>query len=43
MIGIACPLSISGTVEDLRSAWALGIGEKNRYGFGCLGHAGKLV
>ena len=43
VIGMACPLSISGTVEDLRSAWALGIGEKNRYGFGCLGHAGKLV
>jgi hypothetical protein len=43
VIAMACPLSISGTVEDLRSAWALGIGEKNRYGFGCLGHAGKLV
>ena len=42
VIGTMCPLSISGTLEDLRSAWALGIGEKNRYGFGCIGHAGGL-
>ena len=41
VIGTMCPLSISGSAEDLRSAWALGIGEKNRYGFGCIGHAGK--
>ena len=43
VIGTMCPLSLSGSAEDLRSAWALGIGEKNRYGFGCIGHAGNLV
>ena len=43
VIGMMCPLSISGRLEDLRSAWALGIGEKNRYGFGCIGHAGRLT
>ena len=43
VIGTVCPLSISGQFEDLRSAWALGIGEKNRYGFGCIGHARGLV
>lgn len=42
VIGMMCPLSISGSAEDLGSAWALGIGEKNRYGFGCIGHAGRL-
>lgn len=40
VIGTMCPLSIRGRLEDLRSAWALGIGEKNRYGFGCIGFAG---
>ena len=40
VIGMMCPLAIRGSLEDLRSAWALGIGEKNRYGFGCIGHAG---
>ena len=40
VIGTMCPLCISGHINDLRSAWALGIGEKNRYGFGCIGHAG---
>ena len=43
VIGMMCPLSISGRLADLRSAWALGIGEKNRYGFGCIGHAGGVV
>ena len=43
VIGTMCPLSISGSADDLRSAWALGIGEKNRYGFGCIGHAGKRL
>ena len=43
VIGTMCPLSISGRIKDLRSAWALGIGEKNRYGFGCIGHAGRLT
>ena len=41
VIGMMCPLFISGPIEDLRVAWALGIGEKNRYGFGCIGYAGK--
>lgn len=40
VIGMMCPLLISGRLNDLHSAWALGIGEKNRYGFGCIGHAG---
>ena len=40
VIGTMCPLMITGREADLRSAWALGIGEKNRYGFGCIGHAG---
>lgn len=40
VIGTMCPLSIRGRLEDLHSAWALGIGEKNRYGFGCIGFAG---
>lgn len=43
VIGMLCPLSIGGRLEDLRSAWALGIGEKNRYGFGCIGHAGAFI
>ena len=41
VIGMMCPLLISGLLEDLRSAWVLGIGEKNRYGFGCIGYAGS--
>ena len=43
VIGTMCPLSITGCIEDLRSAWSLGIGEKNRYGFGCIGYAGRLI
>jgi len=43
VIGTLCPLSIRGRIEDLRSAWALGIGEKNRYGFGCIGYAGRFA
>jgi CRISPR/Cas system endoribonuclease Cas6 (RAMP superfamily) len=43
VIGVMCPLLISGPLDDLRSAWVLGIGEKNRYGFGCIGHAGGVV
>ena len=43
VIGMMCPLVITGPLEDLRSAWALGIGEKNRYGFGCIGYAGAPV
>lgn len=41
VIGTMCPLTISGRVEDLCSAWTLGIGEKNRYGFGCIGSTGQ--
>ena len=40
VIGTMCPLILRGTVEDLQAAWELGIGEKNRYGFGCIGYAG---
>ncbi len=43
VIGMMCPLTISGRAEDLGSAWALGIGEKNRYGFGCIGRAGGVL
>ncbi len=43
VIGTMCPLTISGRVEDLNSAWSLGIGEKNRYGFGCIGYVGGLA
>ena len=43
VVGTMCPLSISGRIQDLRSAWVLGIGEKNRYGFGCIGYAGALA
>ena len=37
VVGMMCPLVLTGRPADLRSAWALGIGEKNRYGFGCIG------
>lgn len=43
VIGTMCPLTLSGRIEDLNSAWSLGIGEKNRYGFGCIGYAGGLA
>ena len=43
VIGTMCPLTLSGRLEDLNSAWSLGIGEKNRYGFGCIGYAGGLA
>ena len=36
VIGMTFPMIIRGSLEDLRSAWNLGIGEKNRYGFGCI-------
>ncbi len=36
VIGMKFPMIIRGSVEDLQSAWNLGIGEKNRYGFGCI-------
>ncbi|WP_006788287.1 CRISPR-associated endoribonuclease Cas6 [Thiorhodospira sibirica] len=37
VIGLAAPLLLEGSVEDLRFAWYAGVGEKNRNGFGCLG------
>ena len=40
VIGVMCPLTLRGAIGDLRAAWQLGIGEKNRYGFGCIGYAG---
>ena len=43
VIGMMSPLAITGRLEDLSSAWSLGIGEKNRYGFGCIGHVGARV
>lgn len=43
VIGTMCPLTLSGRIKDLNSAWSLGIGEKNRYGFGCIGYARGLV
>ena len=43
VIGTMCPLTLNGRIEDLNSAWSLGIGEKNRCGFGCIGHAGGLA
>lgn len=36
VIGMRFPMIIRGPVEDIKSAWSLGIGEKNRYGFGCI-------
>lgn len=36
VIGMTFPMIIRGPIEDLQSAWSLGIGEKNRYGFGCI-------
>jgi len=38
VIGMMCPMIIRGPIADVKSAWNLGIGEKNRYGFGCIGH-----
>ena len=43
VLGMVCPMTISGSVEDLNTAWTLGIGEKNRYGFGCIGSAGATL
>lgn len=41
VIGMMAPLVLRGSLADLHTAWTLGIGEKNRYGFGCIGFAGK--
>ena len=43
VIGMMSPMVITGRLQDLSSAWSLGIGEKNRYGFGCIGYAGARV
>ena len=36
VVGMTFPMIIRGSIEDLKSAWSLGVGEKNRYGFGCI-------
>ena len=43
VVGMMCPLTLNGSIDDLRAAWNLGIGEKNRYGFGCIGYAGERL
>ena len=43
VIGMRAPLLIEGAPEDLRLAWYAGIGEKTRFGFGCVGLAEKGV
>ena len=43
VIGMRVPLVLQGAEEDLRLAWYAGIGEKNRFGFGCIGLAEKGV
>ncbi|EFK07879.1 putative CRISPR-associated endoribonuclease Cas6 [delta proteobacterium NaphS2] len=43
VIGMRVPLVLQGPEEDLRLAWYGGIGEKNRFGFGCIGLAEKGV
>lgn len=35
VFGLALPLVLEGPTEDLRLAWAAGIGRKTRMGFGC--------
>lgn len=37
VIGMQAPLVLEGSEDDLRFAWYVGIGEKTRNGFGCLG------
>ncbi|MCP4219678.1 MAG: CRISPR-associated protein Cas6, partial [bacterium] len=43
VIGMRIPLVLQGDEKDLRLAWHAGIGEKTRYGFGCIGLAEKGV
>ncbi|MCF8142440.1 MAG: CRISPR-associated protein Cas6 [Deltaproteobacteria bacterium] len=43
VIGMRVPLVLQGAEEDLRLAWYAGIGEKNRFGFGCIGLVEKGV
>lgn len=43
VIGMRVPLVIQGTKDDLRLAWYAGIGEKTRFGFGCIGIAQRGV
>lgn len=43
VIGIRAPLILQGSDEDLRLAWYAGIGEKTRYGFGCVGLAERGI
>lgn len=39
VFGFVLPLVLEGPTEDLRLAWAAGIGRKTRLGFGCIGLA----
>lgn len=39
VFGLVLPLVLEGPTDDLRLAWAAGIGRKTRLGFGCLGLA----
>jgi CRISPR-associated endoribonuclease Cas6 len=39
VFGLALPLVLRGPTDDLRLAWAAGIGRKTRMGFGCFGLA----
>jgi len=43
VIGMRVPLVLQGIEEDLRLAWYGGIGEKNRFGFGCIGVAERGI
>jgi CRISPR-associated endoribonuclease Cas6 len=43
VIGLRVPLVLQGSEEDLRLSWYAGIGEKNRFGFGCIGLAERGV
>lgn len=38
VIGLTAPLTLEGNDADLTLAWYAGLGEKNRNGFGCIGH-----
>jgi len=43
VIGMRSPIVMEGSENDLRLAWYMGIGEKNRMGFGCIGLAERGI
>lgn len=43
VIGMKAPIVMEGSENDLRLAWYMGIGEKNRMGFGCIGLAERGI